>query len=30
LQRYRDMGPAVNALEFVVIERKLIHPNNPV
>jgi phage terminase large subunit-like protein len=30
LQRYRDMGPAVNALEFVVIERKLMHPNNPV
>lgn len=24
------MGPAVNALEFVVIERKLMHPNNPV
>ena len=29
-QGYRDMGPAVNALEFAVIERKLMHPNNPV
>jgi phage terminase large subunit-like protein len=29
-QGYRDMGPAVNALEFAVIERKLIHPSNPV
>ncbi|HEY2245259.1 MAG TPA: terminase TerL endonuclease subunit [Xanthobacteraceae bacterium] len=29
-QGYRDMGPAVSALEYTVIERKLIHPNNPV
>jgi phage terminase large subunit-like protein len=29
-QGYRDMGPAVNALEFAVIERKLMHPGNPV
>lgn len=29
-QGYRDMGPAIDALELCVIERKLIHPNNPV
>jgi phage terminase large subunit-like protein len=29
-QGYRDMGPAVNALEYAVIERKIMHPNNPV
>jgi phage terminase large subunit-like protein len=29
-QGYRDMGPAIDALEICVIERKLIHPNNPV
>jgi phage terminase large subunit-like protein len=29
-QGYRDMGPAIDALEMCVIERKLIHPNNPV
>ena len=29
-QGYRDMGPAIDALELAVIERKLIHPNNPV
>ena len=29
-QGYRDMAPAVNALEFAVIERKLSHPGNPV
>lgn len=29
-QGYRDMGPAVNALEYAVIERKIVHPNNPV
>lgn len=27
---YRDMGPAIDALELAVIERQLIHPNNPV
>jgi len=29
-QGYVDMAPAVNALEFAVLERKLIHPGNPV
>jgi phage terminase large subunit-like protein len=29
-QGFRDMGPAINALEFAIIERKLVHPNNPV
>jgi phage terminase large subunit-like protein len=29
-QGYRDMGPAIDALELAVIERKLVHPNNPV
>jgi len=29
-QGYRDMSPALNALEYAVIERKLVHPNNPV
>jgi phage terminase large subunit-like protein len=29
-QGYRDMGPAIDALEHVVIERQLIHPNNPI
>lgn len=29
-QGYRDMAPAVNALEFAVLERKMMHPNNPV
>ncbi|MEH2565313.1 phage terminase large subunit-like protein [Bradyrhizobium sp. AZCC 2289] len=24
------MGPAIDALELAVIERQLIHPNNPV
>jgi phage terminase large subunit-like protein len=24
------MAPAVNALEFAIMERKLMHPNNPV
>ncbi|WP_035690219.1 terminase large subunit [Bradyrhizobium elkanii] len=28
-QGYRDMGPAIDALELAVIERKLIHPHNP-
>lgn len=29
-QGYRDMAPAIDALELAVIERKLIHPSNPV
>lgn len=29
-QGFRDMAPAIDALEHAVIERKLIHPNNPV
>jgi phage terminase large subunit-like protein len=29
-QGFKDMAPAVNALEYAVIERKLMHPNNPV
>ena len=29
-QGYKDMGPAIDALEHAVIERQLIHPNNPV
>jgi len=29
-QGYRDMAPAVDAFELAVIERKLIHPSNPV
>jgi phage terminase large subunit-like protein len=29
-QGYKDMGPAIDALELAVIERQLIHPNNPV
>ena len=29
-QGFRDMAPAVDALESAIIERKLIHPNNPV
>ena len=29
-QGYRDMGPAVNALEYAILERKMMHPNNPV
>ena len=29
-QGYRDMAPAVDALETLIIERRLKHPNNPV
>ena len=29
-QGYKDMGPSIDALELAIIERKLIHPNNPV
>ena len=29
-QGYHDMGPAVDALELAVIERTLVHPNNPI
>jgi phage terminase large subunit-like protein len=29
-QGYRDMGPAIDALELAVVERQLIHPNSPV
>ena len=28
-QGFRDMAPAIDALESAIIERKLIHPNNP-
>ena len=29
-QGYKDMGPAIDALELAVMERQLIHPNNPL
>ncbi|BBZ93104.1 hypothetical protein BRDID11004_59970 [Bradyrhizobium diazoefficiens] len=29
-QGFKDMGPAIDSLELGVIERQLIHPNNPV
>jgi phage terminase large subunit-like protein len=29
-QGYKDMGPAIDALEYAIIERKLIHPSNPI
>jgi phage terminase large subunit-like protein len=29
-QGFRDMGPAIDALELAIIERKLVHPNNPI
>lgn len=29
-QGYRDMAPAIDALELDVINRKLVHPSNPV
>ena len=29
-QGFKDMGPAIDALELAVIERQLIHPNNPM
>jgi phage terminase large subunit-like protein len=28
-QGFKDMAPAIDALESAVVERKLIHPNNP-
>jgi phage terminase large subunit-like protein len=29
-QGYRDMGPAIDALEHAIIERKLAHESSPV
>jgi phage terminase large subunit-like protein len=29
-QGYKDMGPAIDAFETAVIERKLLHPNSPI
>ncbi len=29
-QGFKDMGPAIDALELAVIERTLKHPNNPI
>jgi phage terminase large subunit-like protein len=29
-QGYKDMAPAIDALELAIIERKLLHPNNPI
>jgi phage terminase large subunit-like protein len=29
-QGYKDMGPAIDALELAVIDRQLIHPDNPI
>lgn len=29
-QGYKDMGPAIDALEQAIIERHLVHPNSPV
>lgn len=29
-QGFKDMGPAIDALEIAVMERKLIHPGNPI
>ena len=28
-QGFKDMAPAIDALETAVVERKLVHPNNP-
>jgi phage terminase large subunit-like protein len=28
-QGFRDMAPAIDALETAIVERKLVHPNNP-
>jgi phage terminase large subunit-like protein len=28
-QGFKDMAPAIDALESAVVERKLMHPNNP-
>ncbi|WP_246229664.1 terminase large subunit [Bradyrhizobium cytisi] len=29
-QGFKDMGPAIDALELAVMDRQLVHPNNPV
>ena len=29
-QGFKDMGPAIDALELAIVERKLVHPSNPV
>jgi phage terminase large subunit-like protein len=29
-QGFRDMAPAIDALELAIFDRKLVHPNNPV
>jgi phage terminase large subunit-like protein len=29
-QGYRDMGPAIDALEKTIVDAKLVHPSNPV
>ncbi|MFH0298374.1 terminase TerL endonuclease subunit [Bradyrhizobium sp. 31Argb] len=29
-QGFKDMGPAIDALELAILERKLVHPNNPI
>ena len=29
-QGFRDMGPAIDALELAIFDRKLIHPSNPI
>jgi phage terminase large subunit-like protein len=29
-QGFKDMGPAIDAVELAIIERKLQHPNNPI
>jgi phage terminase large subunit-like protein len=29
-QGFRDMGPAIDALEVAIMERKVVHENNPV
>ncbi len=28
-QGYKDMGPAIDALELAIFDRSLVHPNNP-
>jgi phage terminase large subunit-like protein len=29
-QGFRDMGPAIDALEGAIVDRKLVHPNHPI
>jgi phage terminase large subunit-like protein len=29
-QGFKDMGPAIDAVELAVMERKLVHPSNPI